>query len=269
MKKYLRWWINGSILCVIISMFNSCASTRNIPYFEDIPDTAKLSIRNQTQYSDPVIMPDDILSVTVITIDPTTSAPVNQAASVAVSPSSSSSSSSASPATPGLLVDKNGNISLPIIGTVKVAGLTTFEAKALIKKRAEQFFKEPDVQLRFANFKISVLGEVAHPSVYVLPNEKVSILDALSLAGDLTIYGRRENILVIRDIDGKKTMARLDLNNTDIFNSPYFYLRQNDVVYVEPNASAIVQADEKQTRIITIAAALVTSIVILLIRLDK
>jgi len=94
-------------------------------------------------------------------------------------------------------------------------------------------------------------------------------LDALSLAGDLTIYGRRENILVRREIDGKKTLARLDLNNTDIFNSPYFYLRQNDVVYVEPNASAIVQADEKQTRIITIAAALVTSIVILLIRLDK
>src|ERR1700761_5247009 len=110
MKKYLGWLINGCMLCTLICFFASCASTRNIPYFEDIADTTKLSIKGEANYTDPVIMVDDILSVNIITIDPTTSAPVNQAANVAISSSSSSS------LVPGLLVDKDGNISVPILG---------------------------------------------------------------------------------------------------------------------------------------------------------
>ena len=162
------------------------------------------------------------------------------------------------------MVDKNGNISLPILGTIKVAGLTTFEAKAAVKERAEKFFKDPDVQLRFANFTITVLGEVAHPSSFIIPNERISVLDALGLAGDLTIYGRRDNVLVIRDNNGKKELSRLNLNSSDIFQSPFFYLTQNDIVYVQPNKSKAIQADAEQTRIITIAASILTGIVLYL-----
>ena len=263
MKKYRQSLAKGLIGCAIALTFASCASTRNVPYFENIPDSTKEKTVANAIYKDPVIIPDDILSVTIVTIDPTTSAPVNQAANVPVSASSTSTTSSV----PGLLVDKDGNISLPIIGIVKVGGLTTFQAKALLKEKAAQYFKDPDVQLRFANFKITVLGEVAHPSSFIMPNEKISVLDAIGMAGDLTIYGRRENVMVIRDNDGKRELARLNLNSTDLFNSPYFYLKQNDVVYVEPNKSKIVQADASQTRIITIAASITAALLVLLIRI--
>jgi len=108
------------------------------------------------------------------------------------------------------------------------------------------------------------LGEVAHPSSFIIPNERISVLDALGLAGDLTIYGRRDNVLVIRDNNGKKELSRLNLNSSDIFQSPFFYLTQNDIVYVQPNKSKAIQADAEQTRIITIAASILTGIVLYL-----
>ena len=257
---YRKCFAIGVIAFCMSLIFASCTSIKQVPYLKDIPDSTVDKTVATTVYKDPVILPDDILSVSVITIDPTTSAPVNQTAPMAVA----SSSSTPTPPIPGLLVDKNGNISLPILGTIKVAGLTTFEAKAAVKERAEKFFKDPDVQLRFANFTITVLGEVAHPSSFIIPNERISVLDALGLAGDLTIYGRRDNVLVIRDNNGKKELSRLNLNSSDIFQSPFFYLTQNDIVYVQPNKSKAIQADAEQTRIITIAASILTGIVLYL-----
>jgi len=260
MKQYRQSVAKGLISCAIAITFASCASTKNVPYFQDISDSTKEKMLVDAPYKDPVIIPDDILSVTIVTIDPTTAAPVNQAVNVPVSNSSNGTSEQV----PGLLVDKNGEISLPIIGTVKVAGLTTFQAKKLIKEKAMLYFKDPDVQLRFANFKITVIGEVAHPSSFIVPNEKVSVLDALGLAGDLTIYGRRDNVLLIREIDGKKELTRLNLNSSDLFESPYFYLKQNDVIYVQPNKSKAVQADAEQTRVVTIAASIITGLILIL-----
>lgn len=262
MKKYQQCLVRSVMIITVAITFASCATTKNIPYFQDVADSTKQKIIADAEYKDPVIIPDDILSVTIVTIDPTTAAPVNQAANVPVSATTGTQQQ-----VPGLLVDKDGNISLPIIGTVKVGGLTTFQAKALIKTKAEQFFKDPDVQLRFANFKVTVIGEVAHPSAFIIPNEKVSVLDALGLAGDLTIYGRRENVLLIRENNGQKELIRLNLNSSDLFKSPYFYLKQNDVLYVEPNRSKIVAADAQQTRVITIAASIASALLILLIRL--
>lgn len=262
MRKYRHILANSLIVLIIAIIFASCAPTKNVPYFRDIPDSVKVRVLADAQYKDPVIMPDDILSITIVTIDPTTAQPVNQAASVPVS-----SSSLGTQLVPGWLVDKDGNITLQIIGTVKVGGLTTYQAKSLIAQRVSKYYKDADVQLRFANFKITVLGEVAHPSSYVVPNEKISVLDALGLAGDLTIYGRRENVMLIREDNGRKIIARLDLNKSDLFQSPYFYLKQNDVIYVEPNKSKIVQADYSQTRVVTIAAAILSALIILIIRL--
>src|SRR5690606_18429708 len=120
------------------------------------------------------------------------------------------------------------------LGKVPVKGLTTYQARERIAVKAAEFYKEPTVEVRFANFKITVLGEVSRPATYTLPNEKVSVLDALGLAGDLTIYGKRENVLLVREHDGQKELVRLNLNDSGLFQSPYFYLRQNDVLYVEP-----------------------------------
>jgi len=260
MIRYKQYLLNGLVAFCIAILFASCASTKNVPYFKDIPDSTREKMVIDAPYTDPLIIPDDILSITIITIDPNTSAPVNQAATMPVATSNTGTPE----LVPGLLVDRNGEISLPIIGAVKVAGLTSYQAKQLIKTKAAKYYKDPDVQLRFANFKITVIGEVMHPATFTVPNEKVSVLDALGMAGDLTIYGRRENVLLIREDNGKKELFRLNLNSSDLFKSPYFYLKQNDVLYVEPNKSKAVQADAQQTRIITIAASIITGIILIL-----
>jgi polysaccharide export outer membrane protein len=260
MEKYRQYLIIGLVFFTITLILASCTSVKNIPYLKDISDSTMEKSVATAVYKDPIILNDDILSINIITIDPTTSAPVNQTSP----PPVLGSSTGVVPETPGWLVDKNGDISLQIIGTVHVAGLTTSEAKALITEKTEKYFKNPDVQVRFANFKITVLGEVAHPSSFIIPNEKISVLDALGLAGDLTIYGRRDNVLVIRDNNGKKELSRLDLNSSDMFQSPFFYLKQNDIVYVQPNKSKAIQADAEQTRIITIAASIITGLILYL-----
>ena len=145
---------------------------------------------------------------------------------------------------PGYLVDVTGAIELPLIGTLNVGGLTTMEAKELIKKKVADYLKEPTVNVRFLNYKVSVLGEVLHPSVYVIPNETITLPEALGLAGDMTIYGKRENVLVIRDENGKKIFGRVNLTTRDVYNSPYYYLHENDIVYVEPGKGRIAQTDK-------------------------
>jgi len=162
----------------------------------------------------------------------------------------------------GFLVDKNGDIELSLVGKIKVAGLTTYEARELVREKVSAFYQKPNVQLRFANFKVSVLGEVSAPSTYTLPNEKVTIMDALSLAGDLTIYGKRDNILIVRDNNGKKEYARLNLNSSEIFNSPFYYLKQNDVVYVEPNKRKVSASNTAQIQTISVIASVLSVIVL-------
>jgi polysaccharide export outer membrane protein len=264
MRKYLLIVLPAIYIAMV---FSSCTSVKDLPYLRDIPDSTKEKMVKEAPYTDPLIQPDDIISVTIITIDPTTSVPVNQSSIMPVSASSTASPAAAG-LVPGLLVDKEGNISEPILGTIHVGGLSTSQAKTAIKAEADKYFKQTDVQVRFANFSVTVIGEVVHPSTFVIPNEKISILDALGMAGDLTVFGRRENVMVIRNVDGKKEVSRLNLNNSDIFKSPCFYLRQNDVVYVEPNRSKAIQADAEQTRVITIAASILTGL-FLYLRLAK
>ncbi|MCD7973939.1 MAG: polysaccharide export protein [Candidatus Azobacteroides sp.] len=143
----------------------------------------------------------------------------------------------------GFLVDVNGNVKLPMVGDVKVSGLTTEEATLVITELLEKYLISPTVNVRIANFKISVLGEVARPAVYTIPNEIITLPQALSLAGDLTIYGKRENILIIREENGKRTFARLDIRDRKIFDSEYYYLHPNDIVYVETKSSKATSTD--------------------------
>lgn len=261
------------LLCLVLGglasfFLASCATTKNVTYFRDVPDTLKHKIIEQAAYATPVIQPDDILQVTVQTLDPGATALLNQTNT----PSWPVAGTATNPATPsigganGYLVDKDGQVILPLIGKVTVKGKTTNEVRDDIRNKAAEFYKDPVVNVRFANFKVTVLGEVARPATYVMPNEKVTLLDAIGMAGDLTIYGKRENILLIREEDGKKEFVRFNLNDSKLFSSPYFYLHQGDVVYIEPNKSRVASSDAAQLRRFTVLASVLSLLIVIATR---
>jgi len=268
MKKRLNINRLNCLILLITVFLVSCETTKKVAYFQDISADPQSQLSNTAKFTDPIIQSDDILSISIFTTDPTTNMVVNQVGSQAISSSVGSVSSlGATPPTSGFLVDKNGEIDLSVVGKVKVTGLTTFQARELIKQKAEIVYTSPNVQVRFANFKVTILGEVARPASYVIPNEKVSVLDALGLAGDLTIFGRRENVTLIRDNNGKKEFARLDLNSKEIFNSPYYYLRQNDVLYIEPNKGKAASLNQARTQTFAIIGSALSVLVVLFTRL--
>jgi len=247
-----------------ISLF-SCSSSRNLQYFRDIPDSGKRQHIATALFTPPVIQPDDILNINVLTTDLTATQSINagnqpiQITGAAIQPGSYDQ------ITTGYLVDKDGNVQMPVIGQVKLAGLTTVEARELLTRKATVFFKDPTVIVRNKNFKITVLGEVNKPATYIIPNEQVTILDALALAGDLTVYGKRENVLLLRKQDnGESTSVRINLNQSSLLKSPYFYLRQNDVLYVEPSRQKVAAANVTSTRNFTIITSLLTLVIVLI-----
>ena len=265
-------------LIFLLILFSFCASTKNTKYFQNIPDSGRLEPIEKALYVEPKIQNDDILTVIVQTVDPQASAMINSGNVSSANNSSngnlSLASSSAIPiATPnlnnsaGYLVDKEGTITIPVVGKIKVVGLTTSEAREAIRTAADKFYNNPAVTVRYANFKVNVGGEVLKPGSYIMPNEKVSILDAITMAGDLTIYGKRENVLLIREnLDGTKTPYRINLKKSDFMSSPYFYLRQNDYIYVEPSKGKAAATDVAQARNYTIAGSILSIIAIILTR---
>ncbi len=250
----------GKVACLAVLIFSSCSSIKNTKYFNDIPDDRLNTVLENVPYVEPTIRPDDILSINIQTADP--------AATQVLSMGNTSNSALGTSSTgiggaqiSGYLVDSKGNIELPVIGPVKVGGLTTEQAKEAIKAKTSVYFKNPTVNLRFSNFKITVLGEVTKPGTYVVSNEKINILDALGLAGDLTVYGKRENVALVRqNVDGSREFVRLDLTKSNVLNSPYYYLRQNDYIYVEPGKAKIVSSDAIQNRNVGIITAVATSL---------
>ncbi|MFD2966731.1 polysaccharide biosynthesis/export family protein [Sphingobacterium bambusae] len=244
----------------------SCASVKNTVYFNDLPIDSVRVVKEAAAFTEPVIQADDILSITIQTIDPTTSAVANQ--SVALQAVGASTASNVgNQVISGFLVDKDGFINMALIGKVEVKGLTTYQARERITTLAAQYYKNPAVQVRFANYKITVLGEVMRPATYTVPNEKVSVLDALGLAGDLTIYGRRENVLLVREQNGVKELVRLNLNDSQIFQSPYFYLKQNDVLYIEPGKAKAAANNAARTQTFAIIGSIVSVLIIALTRI--
>jgi len=204
----------------------------------------------------PKIQPGDILDIKIGSLNPLASSFFNPYSSVPVTtdnaPSAtggntgsvSNGGSISQSAAPGFLVDSAGVIELPLVGPLKVSGLNTSEARNMIKEKLTTYLKSPTVNVRFLNYKISVMGEVVRPSVYVIPNERITLPEALSMAGDMTIFAKRENVLVIRDENGKKEFGRVDLTSREVYTSPYYYLHANDVVYVEPGKGRIAQTDK-------------------------
>ncbi len=248
------------IILQLAMLFCSCAGSRKVPYFEDIQAINYAKLDSIAQFSKPVIQSDDILSITIFTLNPATSDVVNQASNI---PTLGGGQNTNPQSTTGFLVDENGQIELTALGKIKVSGLTTTQAKELIREKAKIIYKDPNVQVRFSNFIVTVLGEVNRPAAYTLPKEKVTILDAIGLAGDLTIYGKRDNILLIRDTEGKKEYSRLNINSSNIFKSPFYYLKQNDVIYVEPNKARVSANNANNIQTIGVLTSVLTVLVLI------
>ncbi len=229
MKKYIPFVLAAALL-------SSCGSVKNVAYLQN----SKFIDFSRSEYLyDARIMPKDILTITVNTVNPEASAPFNLVVSTAVNTSSVSQNIGTQRALQTYLVDNSGNIEFPVIGTVNVGGLTKSACEKMIHDMIKPYLnaaENPVVTVRMSNYKISVLGEVARPGMFTVGNEKVNILEALAQAGDLTIYGVRDKVKLIReDSHGRKEIHTLNLNDADIISSPYYYLQQNDIIYVEPN----------------------------------
>ncbi|NDU98911.1 polysaccharide export protein [Spirosoma terrae] len=226
-------------------LLTSCVSTKHLSYFQQ--EAGKADTLNVANRYVPKIQPGDVLSVQVSSLNPEAAAFFNPYASFAVSermPATNTiSSTTPLPAVNGYLVDNTGMIELPLLGKVNVTGKTVTEVKDQLRSSLKEYLKEPTVNVRNQNFRISVMGEVARPSLYTIPNEQITLLEALSLSGDVTIYGRRDNVLLIREENGKRSFNRIDLTRRDLFNSPYYHLHPNDVVYVEPGRVRAASAD--------------------------
>lgn len=255
-------------LAVLIIGMPSC-KTERITIFKDIPDTSSaVRFVPMQNFSSPFVKSDDILNIVIQVLDEKANAILNQGNQSITSGGVNGGTSGATQATvAGYLVSKAGLIHMPYIGDVRVSGLTTEQVRDTVAKKITYYFKDPVVNVRFANFKVTVLGEVRIPSTFLVPNEKPTVVDALGLAGDITIYGRRDNVMLIRDAEGKKEITRLNLDNSAVVSSPYFYLRPNDVLYVEATPSRVQSTDAYRNRNITIITSALSLLTIITARL--
>ncbi|MEO6219299.1 MAG: polysaccharide biosynthesis/export family protein [Ginsengibacter sp.] len=240
-------------LALQVVLLTSCTSTKNIAYFANVGDTSYAS----RPPKDIPIQNNDLLSISISSLNPQASAIFNANSTV--------SSSTTSEPTGGYLVNSEGNIQLPILGNIKAAGLTKSQLKENITSSIleKKLLIDPIVSIRQVNFRVTILGEVGDPKVVNVPSEKISMLEAIGMAGDLTIFGKRDNVLLIREENGKKQIRRINLTSKNFFLSPFYYLQPNDIVYVEPSKAKISTASLSKQWIPTIIS--VFSIVALLI----
>ena len=253
------------ILLFLLPLF-SC-SKRSLLYFSSTNEAVRMEHRiSSTNEVDPKIQPNDLLSITVTSLSPEANVLFNKGEVIAVGNAGGYTNNAPSVFSEGYLVDKQGEIDFPVLGRIQVGGITKAEAKAKINSQLMRYLKEPVVNIRFLNFRVTVVGEVSRPSTFTIPSEKITILEAIGMAGDLTIYGKRDNILLIREESGEKTLVRLNLNSKELLDSPYFYLQQNDVVYVEPNKARAAQASNARNNI-TLGLSIASLISIILTRL--
>lgn len=222
--------INFVFSMLLCSLLFSCKQTQNIAYYQNI-DT--LSTVNAPKLESKIQV-DDLLLIIVSAEDPEAAAPFNL--ELVNLPTVVGQANAVGQKQHQLyLVDSNAEIDFPVIGKLKVGGKTKEEFTNTLKEKIKKYVNNPIINIRIMNYKVSVQGEVARPGSYNINSERITLPEALSLAGDLTIYGKRNNIIVVREQDGKKTIGRVDLTKSDFINSPFYYLSQNDLIYVEPN----------------------------------
>lgn len=235
-----NFWKKCWFLVVTLPFLVSCKAPEKVLYLQDLAQPIEQVLE---QVEEIKVQKDDLLQIYIFAQNAEAAKPFNMMAMVSEMGTSSSNSEQTA-----YLVDAKGCIDLPVLGRMSVAGMTTQEIKEKISQElvTRNLIKEPVVTVRIQNFKVSVLGEVKSPGVVDVKGERITVLEALSKAGDLTIQGRRDHVAVIREVDGKRTVNYLDLKSKEIFDSPYYYLKQNDVVYVEPNNAKTVQYRNNQ-----------------------
>ncbi|RYC71469.1 polysaccharide biosynthesis/export family protein [Spirosoma sordidisoli] len=257
LNSYQHYLILSLLICS--QYLVGCVSTKELAYFQDDAAQANASAATAERYV-PKIQVGDILSVQVSSLNPEASSFFNPYTATAIGERTGQplqvTTSTPLPAVNGYLVDPTGAIELPMVGKVNVAGQTVAQIKEKIRGMLTEYLKEPTVNVRNLTFRVSVMGEVSRPSLFAIPNEQITLLEALSLSGDVTIYGRRDNILIIREENGQRTFGRIDLTKRDIFNSPYYYLHPNDVVYVEPGRARAATADRTNQLLPIVLSAL-------------
>jgi polysaccharide export outer membrane protein len=272
MKLTLR---DGGVSLLILFILSSCASTKHIAYFQNISD----GIRDTSEAIahppvNPTIEPDDILLITVDGANPSAAAVFNQGTAgmnpqtyIGATSTTESIYGRAADMKLGYLVNGHGAINFPVLGELNLKGMTLIQAQDTLQQKLLAYLKNPLVDIRFLNYKITVLGEVARPGTYTIPNQQITLLQALGLAGDMTIFGKRMNVMVVREKDGKRQYGRIDMNNSkSLFESPFYYLQQNDVVYVQPRKSRLWNTDQSTLRNVSIAATILSAISILVTR---
>lgn len=255
------------VTCLVVCMavfFTACTSTKKIIYLQDVVPLKQQEIEQKYEV---IIHGDDLLAIMVNSRDPELALPFN----MPMVSYQLGSNTGGQQRVLGYLVDTNGNIDFPILGKIHVEGLTRMQLTELIKNKLIEgdLIKDPIVTVQFLNFKISVMGEVGRPGSFTISGDRITLLEALSMAGDLTIYGRRDRVGVIRENNGKRTILFHDLRSADIFNSPCYYLQQNDIVYVEPNKAKSGQSSINQNNSIGVwvsVISLLTTIAVLIFK---
>ncbi|MDT0646074.1 polysaccharide biosynthesis/export family protein [Zunongwangia sp. F260] len=235
-----------ALICLLILIF-SCSGSRDLVYFSDLGGESVYTERITSNAKKPNVKPGDLLDITVTSLNPLANAPFNRGTLPSVG--SARNTASSENTTQGYLVDYSGRIDFPVLGSIEVAGLSKSQVKEKLRGMLTDYLTEPVINIRYLNYSITVVGEVKNPSTFIVPSEKISIVEALGMAGDMTVYGKRDNVLVIREAEGERSMIRLNLNNKDVLNSPYFYLQPDDVVYVEPVKSKKEQASVTRNNI--------------------
>lgn len=258
-KKYVAYLV----VCMAV-FFTACTSTKKIIYLQDVVPLKQQEIEQKYEV---IIHGDDLLAIMVNSRDPELALPFN----MPMVSYQLGSNTGGQQRVLGYLVDTNGNIDFPILGEIHVEGLTRMQLTELIKNKLIEgdLIKDPIVTVQFLNFKISVMGEVGRPGSFTISGDRITLLEALSMAGDLTIYGRRDRVGVIRENNGKRTILFHDLRSADIFNSPGYYLQQNDIVYVEPNKAKSGQSSINQNNSIGVwvsVISLLTTIAVLIFK---
>ncbi|MCX2449908.1 polysaccharide biosynthesis/export family protein [Pedobacter sp. PLR] len=229
-----------------------CAPQRDLVYFSNLSKVSNDQIQNAPELK---LQKNDQLSISLTSL--------NTEYNVLFASANANNSNTPINSKGGFKVNNAGNIALPLVGDVKVEGLSLEEAKALITQVLKRQIKDPYVDLQLVNFKITVIGEVNRPASLNVPGEQINLLEALGMAGDMTVYGKRENVLVIREEDGVRNMVRLNLNDKNSYSSPYFNLKQNDIVYVEPDKAKEKQANPNN-QLMPIVSTLVSAAAVIL-----
>ena len=260
--KLAKWMLLSWVI-----LFSACNSTKEVVYLQDVVPLKQQDIERKYEV---FIHEDDLLSIMVNSKDPELALPFNM-------PLVTYQIGSETPGQQGVLgylVDTNGDIDFPILGKIHVAGLSRLELRDLIKEKliSGDYIKDPVVTVQFLNYKVSVMGEVARPGSFTITGDRITLLEALSMAGDLTIYGRRDRVAVIREENGKRTILFHDLRSSEIFTSPCYYLQQNDIVYVEPNKAKAGQRDINQNNSVSVwlsAVSVLAAVASLLVTVFK